>query len=147
MSELIITSSQVQGNVSVTVLHLSGHLHGNTGHQLLDRARWAYEDGSRYLLLDLSDLEILTGAGLRTIHSIFKLFTPKSEVEVMRKHEEPYKSPFVKLVCAKPEIYDVLKIAGFLQNLLIYNNKEDAINSFSNSPENWTIQRSYARQL
>jgi anti-anti-sigma regulatory factor len=147
MSELVITSSQVQGDVSVTVLHLSGHLHGNTGHQLLARARQAYEDGSRYLLLDLSDLEILTGTGLRAIHSIFKLFTPKSDVEVMRKHKEPYKSPFVKLVCANPEIYYVLKIAGFLQNLLIYNNMEDAINSFSKSPENWTIQRSYARQI
>lgn len=147
MSELVVTSSQIEGNVSVTVLNLSGHLHGNTGHLLLGRARQAYEDGSRYLLLDLLDLEVLTGTGLRAIHSIFKLFTPKSDAEVMRKHMEPYKSPFVKLVCANPEIYYVLEIAGFLQNLSIYNNLEDALNSFSKSPDNWIIQRSYARQI
>ncbi|HLE92206.1 MAG TPA: STAS domain-containing protein [Anaerolineales bacterium] len=133
MSELNITSSQIHGEVPVTILHLSGHLHGNTEHQLLDRARQAYEDGSKYLLLDLSDLEILTSAGLRAIHKIFNLFTPQSDVEIIRKHgEEPYKSPYLKLVCPNPEIYYVLNIAGFLQNILIYNNMEDAVNSFSN---------------
>jgi anti-anti-sigma regulatory factor len=83
-------------------------------------------------LIDLSDLEVLTSAGLRAIHNIFKLFTPQNDVEVIGQHaEEPYKSPYVKLVCPNPEIYYVLNITGFLQNILIYNNMEDAINSFS----------------
>lgn len=131
MSELNITSSQIQGEVTVTILHLSGHLHGNTENQLLDRARQAYEDGSKYLLLDLSGVEILSSAGLRAIHKIFNLFTPQSDVEIIRQHgQEPYKSPYFKLVCPNPEIYYVLNIAGFLQNILIYNNMEDALNSF-----------------
>ena len=132
MSELNITSSQVQGDVTVTILRLSGHLHGSTENQLLDRARQAYEDGAKYLLIDLSDLDVLSSAGLRAIHNIFKLFTPQNDVEVIGQHaEEPYKSPYVKLLCPSPEIYYVLNIAGFLQNILIYNNLEDAINSFS----------------
>ena len=132
MSELNITASQVQGEVSVTILHLSGHLHGSTEHQLLDRARQAYEDGSKYLLLDLSEVEILTSAGLRAIHNIFNLFTPQSDVEIIHQHgEEPYKSPYFKLVCPNPQVYYVLNIAGFLQNIPIYNNMEDAINSFN----------------
>jgi anti-anti-sigma regulatory factor len=131
MSELNITSSQIQGKVNVTILHLSGHLHGATENELLDRARQAYEDGSKYLLLDLSGVEILTSAGLRAIHQIFNLFTPQSDVEIIRQHgEEPYKSPYVKLVCPNPEIYYVLNIAGFLQNILIYNSMEDAVGSF-----------------
>lgn len=131
MSDLNITTSQIQGEVSVTILHLSGHLHGITEHQLLDRARQAYEDGSKYLLLDLSGVEVLSSAGLRAIHNIFKLFTPKSDLETMHQHEEPYKSPYMKLVCPNPEVYYVLNIAGFLQNILIYNNMEDAVNSFA----------------
>ena len=132
MSELTITTSQVLGEVSVTILHLSGHLHGNTENQLLDRARQTYEDGSKYLLLDLSGLEILTSAGLRAIHKIFNLFTPQSDMEIIHQHgAEPYKSPYFKLVCPSPEIYYVLNIAGFLQNILIYNNMEDAVNSFN----------------
>ncbi len=132
MSELNITASHIQGEVPVTILHLSGHLHGHTESELLDRARQALEDGSKYLLLDLSDVDVLTSAGLRAIHNIFNLFTPQSDVEIIRQHgEEPYKSPYFKLVCPNPDVYYVLNIAGFLQNLLIYNNMDDAINSFA----------------
>jgi anti-anti-sigma regulatory factor len=116
----------------VTILHLSGHLHGNTEPQLLDRARQAYEDGSKYLLLDLSGVEVLTSAGLRAIHNIFNVFTPQSDVELIHQHgEEPYKSPYFKLVCPNPNVYYVLNIAGFLQNILIYNNMDEAVNSFN----------------
>ena len=132
MSELNITASQVQGEVPVTILHLSGHLHGNTELELLDRARQAKEDGSEYLLLDLSDVEVLTSAGLRAIHNTFNLFTPPSDRNLIKQHgEEPYKSPYFKLVCPNPNVYYVLNIAGFLQNILIYNNMEEAISSFS----------------
>jgi anti-anti-sigma factor len=132
MTELTINTSQVQGEVAVTILHLIGHLHGSTENLLLDRVRQSYEDGARHLLLDLSDLEVLTSAGLRAIHSIFNLFTPQGDVEVIRQHrEEPYKSPYVKLVCPNPDIYYILNITGFLQNLLIYNNMEEAVNSFA----------------
>lgn len=132
MSELNITISQIQGNVAVGVLHLKGHLHGSTESQLLDRARQAYEDGTRYLLLDLSELEVLSSAGLRAIQSIFKLYTPQDDMDLMKKHEsDPYKSPYMKIVCPNPQIYYIFNIAGFLQNILIYNNLEDATNSFS----------------
>ena len=132
MSELNITASQIQGEVSVTILHLSGHLHGNTEQQLVDRARQAYEDGSTHILLDLSGVEVLTSAGLRAIHNIFNLLTPQSDVTVIRQHgEEPYKSPYFKLVCPNPDVYYILNIAGFLQNILIYNNMDEAVNSFA----------------
>ena len=131
MSELTITASQVQGDVPVTILHLSGHLHGNTERELLDRARQAQEDGSKYLLLDLSQLDVLTSAGLRAIHNIFNLFTPPEDRELIRQHgDEPYKSPYFKLACPNPNIYYVLNIAGFLQNILIYNDLDEAADSF-----------------
>ena len=132
MSELNITASQIQGEVPVTILHLNGHLHGTTESELLDRARQAKEDGATHLLLDLSGVEVLTSAGLRGIHNIFNLFTPQSDRSVIKQHgEEPYKSPYFKLVCPNPNVYYVLNIAGFLQNILIYNNMEDAVSSFS----------------
>jgi anti-anti-sigma factor len=132
MSELTIKSSQIQGGEFVSILHLSGHLHGSTEHELLDRARQSFEDGTRHLLLDLSGLEVISSAGLRAIHTIFKLFTPQSDIEVMQQHgDEPYKSPYLKLVCPNPQIYYILNIAGFLQNILIYNDMEDAVKSFA----------------
>lgn len=131
MSELTITSSQIQGEVTVTILHLHGQLDRITSHQILDRARQAHEDGAKHLVLDLSGVDMLTSSGLLAIQSVFKLFTPQSDVEIMHQHhEEPYKSPYLKLVCPNPQIYYVLNIAGFLQNLLIFNNMEEAVNSF-----------------
>ena len=132
MSELNITASHIQGEIPVMVLHLSGHLHGNTEPELLERVRQAYEDGFKYLLLDLSGVDVLTSAGLRAIHNIFNLLTPEKDVAIIRQHgDEPYKSPYFKLVCPNPDVYYVLNIAGFLQNILIYNDMDEAVGSFA----------------
>jgi len=132
MSVLEITSSQIQGDVSATILHLKGQLDRNTDEQLIDRARQSYEDGARHLLLDLSEVDMLTSSGLHAIHTLFRLFTPQGDLELMHKqNEEPYKSSYFKLLCPNPQIYYILNITGFLQNLLIYNNLDDAIKSFT----------------
>jgi len=132
MSELNITTSQIQGDVLVAIFHLKGHLHGPTEKDLTDRASQIYKDGSRHLLLDLSGLDVLSSAGLRAIQNIFKMFTPKNDVEIMKQHgEEPYKSPYLKVVCPNPEIYYILNITGFVQNIPVYNNMDDAQKSFS----------------
>ena len=131
MSELNIKASQIEGENPVTVLHLSGHLHGETERELVDYVRQAHEAGSKHVLLDLSGVDVLTSAGLRAIHNIFNMLTPQRDVEVIHQHgEEPYKSPYFKLVCPNPHIYYVLNIAGFLQNILIYNDLDEAVNSF-----------------
>ena len=132
MSELTINVSQVERNVPITVLHLIGHLHGDTERQLIETVQQLHEGGSRHLLLDLSQLEVLTSAGLRAILTIFRLFTPKRDHDAIRQHgEEPYKSPYFKMVCPNPQIYYVLNISGFLQNILIYSDLNEAIDSFS----------------
>jgi hypothetical protein len=132
MSELKITSSSIEGESPIAVLHLSGHLHGDTEQSLMNRVRQIHQDGFRYLLLDLSEVEVLTSAGLRAIHNSFVLFTPRSDVTVINEHmDEPYKSPYFKLVCPNPNIYYVLNIAGFLQNIPIYNDVEEAVHSFA----------------
>ena len=131
MNVLDISSSQIQGDVSVTILHLKGPLDRSTDEQLLDRTHQSYEDGARYLLLDLSEVEMLTSSGLHAIHTIFRLFTPQNELDLMHEHkDEPYKSPYFKIICPNPQIYYVLNITGFVQNIFVFNNTEDAIKSF-----------------
>lgn len=132
MNDLTIDKSQANANTLVTILHLNGHLHGETERLLVDQAQQVHEQGSKYLLLDLSKLEVLTSAGLRAIHNIFNLYTPQHDVDVIHQHgEEPYKSPYFKLVCPNPHIYYVLNIAGFLQNIPIFNDLDEAVNSFA----------------
>lgn len=132
MSELKIDVSKTGGETPLTILHLSGHLHGETESQLMELVRQIHQEGARYLLIDLSGVDVLTSAGLRGIHNTFNMFTPKVDVTIINEHkDEPYKSPYFKLVCPNPNIYYVLNIAGFLQNIPIYNDVEEAINSFT----------------
>jgi len=131
MSSLEIASSQIQGDVTATILHLTGQLDRNTDDQLLDRARQSHEDGVRYLLLDLSEVNMLTSSGLHAIHTLLRLFTPRHEIDPMHpQKDEPYKSPYFKIVCPNPQVYYVLNITGFVQNIFVFNNMEDAIKSF-----------------
>jgi anti-anti-sigma factor len=131
MSNLTINKSQIQGEGSAIILHLIGQLDGSTENQLLDQARQAHEDGATHLLIDLSEVTMLTSAGLRAIQNTLKLFTPQSDLDIMHQHTgEPYKSPYFKMVCPNPQIYYVLNIAGFLHNIPIYSDMDEAIGSF-----------------
>ena len=127
---LSITSSQAQGNADVIIFHLSGMLDAASEDALCEQARQAFDSGSRSLLLDLQNLEYISSAGLRVLHNIFKMCTPAEELELARKNDEPYKSPYFKLAGASPNIYSVLNIAGFLHNIPFYPTMEDAIESF-----------------
>jgi anti-anti-sigma factor len=132
MSHLVINKSQLEGKTPVTVLHLIGQLDGSTEQQLLETTQQLQAEDVHHLLIDLSELTMLTSAGLRAIQNTLKLFTPQHDREIIRQHgEQPYKSPYFKMVCPNPQIYYVLNISGFLQNILIYNDMDEAIHSFS----------------
>jgi anti-anti-sigma factor len=121
-SDLNITSEQKQADVSVTVFHLRGWLDAQSEEQLLEAARAAYDtDGARYLLLDMSNLDTLTSAGMRAIQKVYQIFTPK---------EDQFKIAHLKLCNAPPQIYNVLGITGFLHNIPMYASVEDALESF-----------------
>jgi anti-anti-sigma regulatory factor len=131
MSVIELTTSQIQGEVSATILHIKGHIDRITSERFLDHARQIHEDGATHLLVDLTNVTMLTSSGLLAIQSIFKLFTPEPDLKALHaRRQEPYKSPYVKLVCPNSQIYYILNITGFMQNILIYNNMEEAIKSF-----------------
>lgn len=117
----------------VLILHLAGRLDSQTRSLLLDEARQALESGVHFLLIDLQGLEMITSAGLGTLHNIYKLFTPVEEIKAweQEKHGEPYKSSYFKLAGAPANIYYILNIAGFLNNIPIYPSTEQALESFA----------------
>ena len=120
-SDLRISSEEVQAEVPVTVLHLRGWLDAQSEGQLLEAARNAYDGGARYLLINMSELDTLTSAGMRALQKCFQIFTPK---------EDQFKVAHLKLCNAPPQIYNVLGITGFLQNIPMYESMEAAIQSF-----------------
>ena len=120
-SDLKITSEQVQGDLPVTVFHLRGWLDAQSEELLLEAARTAYDGGARYLLLNMKELDTLTSAGMRAIQKVYQMYTPK---------EDRFKVAHLKLCNAPPQIYNVLGITGFLQNIPMYESQDTALETF-----------------
>ena len=117
----------------VTTLHFDGSLDRQTEDLAIKSARTAKDAGARFLLIDLSGVDVITSAGLHALHVIFKIFTPHEEVESWKKEnaEIVFNSPYFKLCGAPPQIQYVLSITGFLQNIAIYSTLQEALDSFS----------------
>lgn len=120
-SDLRISSEQVQAEVPVTILSLRGWLDAQSEPQLLEAARSSYDDGARYLLIDLNELDTLTSAGMRALQKCYQIFTPK---------EDQFRIAHLKLCNAPPQIYNVLGITGFLQNIPMYESRNAALQTF-----------------
>jgi anti-anti-sigma factor len=121
ISDLKNTVEQVQGKVPITIFHLRGWLDGQSEGQFFQWASEAYENGTRYLLLDLSELDMLTSAGLRAIQRVHKLYTPGDDSKG---------SKYFKMASAPPQIYHVLEITGFLHVVPNYESVESAVDLF-----------------
>lgn len=120
-SDLKISSEEVQADVPVTVFHLRGWLDAQSEGQLLEAARTANDGGSKFLLIDMSDLDTLTSAGMRALQKVYQVFTPR---------DDQLKMAHLKLCNAPPQIYNVLGVTGFLQQIPMYESLEAALESF-----------------
>lgn len=119
---LKITKEQIQGKVHVTVLHLRGWLDAQSEDLLLATAKEAYSEGSRFILIDLAEVDTLTSAGMRAMQKVYKHYTPA---------EEHFKISRVKLCNAPPQVYHILGITGFLHNMPNYETMQAAVDSFT----------------
>lgn len=125
ISDLKNTVEQVHGEVPITVFHLRGWLDAQSEDDFLKWAEEAYEKGTRYLLLDLSELDTLTSAGMRAIQKVYKMYNPES---VEAEHSR------LKIASAPPPVYNALKITGFLQSIPVYESVQSAIDLFKTPP-------------
>ncbi|MBK9924689.1 MAG: STAS domain-containing protein [Anaerolineales bacterium] len=116
-----ISSEQRQVKVPVTVLHIHGWLDGQSEDRLLEAARDVYESGTRFLLIDMKELKTLTSAGMRALQKVYRMYTPK---------EDRFKDPYVRVCQAPPQIYDILGITGFLQNIPVHKDIDSALEAF-----------------
>ena len=127
----IAVAEQTDGRVPVTIFHIRGDVDTKSSEQLQMRAREAVVNGTRNLLLDLSEVRFVSSAGLRTFHIIFKLLTEESD-ESMSKgvREGTFRASHLKLVNPSPSVEEVLHTSGFDMFLEVHHDLQKAIASF-----------------
>jgi len=128
-----ILVSYEQGRVPVTVFHLKGDL--MEGEELQARAKEAFENGTRYLLLDLREAPYISSWGLRGlqyVHSLFRTDAPDESDAVVKPglRDGTYKSSHLKLLKPPESTMKVLSLAGYDMFLEIHRNLKEAIASF-----------------
>lgn len=67
------TVEQHDGDPPLTILALSGELDASNFTGLVDQVQALYGDGTRRLLLDLTDLRFMASSGLVALHSIVRI--------------------------------------------------------------------------
>lgn len=134
-----ITISQEQGSAPVTVLKLSGQLDGQTYQDLIMKAQQVIGDGTKNILLDLSDLTYISSAGLVSLHTIALLLkgeTPPdpeqgwSALKSMGDSSGGGMQPRIKLLNPRPEVISVLDMVGFSAVFEVFTDRQKAIESF-----------------
>ncbi len=126
---------QKEARVPITTFQVEGQINMGTTKILEDRTRQELAAGMHFLLIDLSQVTSLTSAGLRTIHMINNLLSSNPPADAAPiEEQEPADSkpisPYLKLLNPQPDIRKVLDISGFAAYIEVFDNLQEAINSF-----------------
>lgn len=135
MNGMSINVSSEMGSVPVTIFYIKGDIDSKTYEQLQAQADEAYQAGMRNLVLDLSEVNYVSSAGIRAINHIYKLLrtqAPSESDEAVKKGilDGSFKSPHLKLLNPKPDVSKVLKMTGVDMYIEVYRSQKDAVASF-----------------
>lgn len=127
-----ITTWHETSGKPVTVLQVKGDLTANE--PLEGQARQAFANGTRDIVLDLSQVNYISSAGLRVIHAIYMLLrsadADDEENAARGIARGVYKSPHLKLVKPSKNGLKALSTAGYDMFLDIHDSIPAAVASF-----------------
>lgn len=132
-----IRVTKANGRVPVTIMHVDGNIDANSYEEFKKKADDLIEEGTRYLLVDLSHAPFVSSAGLRALHHIFNELRARntdgslSDEEVRRGISAgTYKSPNLKLLNLSKETRTAFELSGFDMFIETHDNEQAAIASF-----------------
>ena len=123
MTTLNIMVGSAQGSVPVTVLRVEGDIDAATHQTLQDKASEVIGEGSTHILLDMGGVQYMGSAGFRAIHAIANMLNDDASPGMA-------KSEYLKLLNPTDAVARVIKTLGFDVYLDIYQDREEAVNSF-----------------
>jgi anti-anti-sigma regulatory factor len=133
-----ITVTQAQGKVPVTVIKTSGPLDGSNYEELIEQARRVVSAGAKDVLLDLTNTDYMSTAGVVALQSIARLLrgdsvpSPDSGWDAIHDIERTgkIKQTHLKLLNPQPKVYRSLELIGLKNYFSIFMDREKAIQSF-----------------
>jgi anti-anti-sigma factor len=132
---MLITVSQEQGQVPVSVLHLHGDLDSSNYTEVIRKAQELFDGGARQLVIDLEKVPFMSSAGLMALHTIALLFRGDGaasgkayrSIDPARDREIP---KHVKLLNPQQSVDHVLETVGLKPFLQTFTDLASAVNSF-----------------
>ena len=133
-----MTITQEQGKVPVTIIHIQGKLDGSNYKDLIAKAQELYQGGARDMLIDLSEVEFMSSAGMVALHSIAKLLKGQklgdeegwSLLHSVDRERGSGVNKQIKLLNPQPRISQALELAGFDKLFEIHKDLKQAVASF-----------------
>jgi anti-anti-sigma regulatory factor len=132
---MTIDVERLGGSPPVMVVALAGELDASNYEQVIDVVRNAYADGSRGLVLDLSDLTFMASSGLFAMHAAVRIMRgetpPDPEAgwgalhQMAQDHDA--QAGNVRLAAAQEPIARVLDRTGMLRLFALDATRADAI--------------------
>jgi anti-anti-sigma factor len=113
----VVKISQAQGRIPVTIFQLQDRINLGNFAELEEAAKEAYNNGTRDMVMDLSQTVSLTSIGIRAIVIIHKMLATDGG-----KH--------LKIANPMPYIREMLDIAGVTQYIEVYDSVEEAVAAF-----------------
>ena len=134
-----INFSKQEGSVPVTVMQLSGNLDASSYTDVITRAQEIYDNGTRDLLVDLSQVPYVSSAGLMSLHAIVLIFvgqsmhskeTSRPSFRSINIERDGAVRQHVKLLSPQAAVEQVLDVVGLKQFFDIHTDLETAVKSY-----------------
>lgn len=119
-----ITISQIDARVKVTVMQVQGMVDSSNFHDLVVAGWKAALEGTGYLLIDLSECDYMSSAGIRSLNEIFRAFRGRYS------EEKSAHSQRVKLLNPSSKLREIFDISGVDVFFEIHTNLQTAVASF-----------------
>jgi anti-anti-sigma factor len=113
----LVTISQAQGRLPVTIFYLQDRINLTNFAELEETVKKAFDNGTRDLILDLSQAVSLSSIGIRAIVIMHKMLSTDNG-----KH--------FKIANPTAHIREVLDLAGVTEYIEVYDTVEAAVASF-----------------
>lgn len=134
-----LTIEHIEGDVGLAILGIEGDLDASNYRDVIAKAREAYDQGTRYFLIDMNQMSFMSSSGLVALHVIVQLLRGEAPPEedsgwgalrAVAHDRDSGAQRRVKLLNPQPIVSRTLEKTGMTEFFEIYTERAMAVASF-----------------